>query len=441
MPRYSYVVAFPILIAICVGVNIQRYPTVSAMLRGESVESRWLGRSEVFDFQAKPTGESKSYQGYRSDSDRVTDSRASRTPIPLSDSLSSSAHSTSSSQSFTSSQSISPSRSTPVSQPGTASTSTNSSTSTSSTEHDNGSNGSDFYKSRSGNTGSTVTTGVSSTSGSSPRSSSTGSSSYGYDNYSNDSNSYESRPYSNSSNSLTDTYSSSDPYNNSSRSDSYNGSYGSSYSASPASSWYDNRNNYDQPEDRNGNTNSTENRSESRTPSDNRYSRPVDYGNESIWGSSGNNTYRMDSPLPGYSNRYPAADVEEEATSTSSTPATSMNTVTSNATATLAEMESAAPQSLRPLSLQEKHELRLATPFSFSPTASQDASGQYIPPDFLPPHENGVVRKLINPSTEPAVTISPVTFVSVTTPDTTSSLSPETVMTSHESEGDGGTLP
>jgi hypothetical protein len=68
MPRYSHVIAFPLLIALCIGINIKRYPAVSAMLNGETVESRWLGRSEVFNFNAKPASESASYQSYRSDS-------------------------------------------------------------------------------------------------------------------------------------------------------------------------------------------------------------------------------------------------------------------------------------------------------------------------------------------------------------------------------------
>jgi len=106
------------------------------------------------------------------------------------------------------------------------------------------------------------------------------------------------------------------------------------------------------------------------------------------------------------------------------------------------ETESAAPLVRRTLSVQEKLELRLATPFSFTPSSSQDASsGQYIPPDFLPPHENGIVGKLVNPSTEPVVAITPVTFISGTTSVATPSDLPETTATSSETDGDGEIIP
>lgn len=426
MPRYSYVVAFPVLIAICVGVNIQRYPAVSAMLRGESVESHWLGRSGVFDFQAKPTGESKSYQSYRSDSDPVTDSRTSRTPIPLSDSFSSPATSTPPLQSTSSSQSIMSSRSTSIFQSGVASIN---STERGNDSRYNGSYDSDFYRSRSGDMGSTGLTDFSSTENNS----------YGRDNYSRQSDSYESRPFSDGSNGLADTFSSIDPYNSSYRSDTYSNSYGdsyqNSYNTSSSPSWNDDRNNYDKPEDRNDNINYTGNRSESRTSSDSHYSWPDYYDS----GSNGENTFRKDSPLPGYSSQYPATN---ETTSIPVTPMAATSNVTDIDTATVAETEPTTPQTRRPLSLQEKLELRLATPFSFSPSGSQDASSeQYIPPDFLPPHENGIVGKLVNPSAEPAVTISPVTFISGATPVTSSSALPETTTTSPENEEGNEIMP
>jgi len=450
MPRYSYVVAFPVLIAICVGVNIQRYPAVSAMLRGESVESRWLGRSGVFDFQANQTAESKSYQGYRSDSDHVADSRTSRTPIPLSDSLSTPASFTPSPISASvsaASQSVLSSRSTPASQSGSTNggmssgANTKTGTSASATDPDNGSYDSDFSRSRSGNRGSTGSTGGGLTGGNSTGGSSTESGSWGRDGYSRYGDPYESRPPGGGSNGLTNTYSSSfDPYDNSSGKDSYSDSYTASR-ASLVPAWNEDRGNDNQPKDRNDGMNNVGDRSESRTSSDHRSFRPDDYDP----GNTGESPFRKDSPLPGYSSRYPVADdaVSSSVTSVPATTTTTASNDTDIAATTVAETEPAVPQARRPLSTQEKLELRLATPFSLSPAGSQQeaSSDRYIPPDFLPPHENGIVGKLVNPSAEPVVTISPVTFVSETTPNTTSSVLPETATTFSDTEEGGGIMP
>ena len=357
MPRYSYVVACPVLIALCVGINIKRYPAVSAMLRGEAVESRWLGRSEVFDFKAKQPADSKSYQGYRTDSDDVTDSRAtSRAPIPLPSSPATLSASTTPLQPSASSYS------TRVSQPDATNT----------------------------------------------NSSSTGGSLFARDSNSNHNDSYDIDSYNGGRNGLSNMLSSPTPYNNPFTGDSYR------ESVSPAENEY--RNNYNQPEDRNDNIGNARDRSESRPSSDNRYFRQDDSDYYDT-GSAVGNAFRMDSPMPGYSSRFPAAD------ETDSVSVTSTSDSSSAIPTPFTETEPVAPQMRRPLSLKEKLELRLATPFSLFPSESLDVSSeQYIPPDFLPPHENGVVGKLIDPSMEPAVAISPFTFESGTTMDTVTTI-------------------
>jgi hypothetical protein len=210
-----------------------------------------------------------------------------------------------------------------------------------------------------------------------------------------------------------------------------------SYRGSLFPDWSDGRNNYDVPEDRNdsnANIDNAVNRSENRSSDSDRYSRPnyLDYGYDSgsdyyLPGSAVGSEFRMDSPLPGYSSRYPninevTSTQTPSATSTPVTPITPTAATTTNVSATIMETEPTVPQTRRPLSVQEKLELRLATPFSLSLSDSQDASSdQYIPPDFLPSHENGIV-KLVDSSAEPAITISPVTFGSQNTSDA----SPET---------------
>ena len=339
MPRYSYVVMFPVLIALCIGINIHRYPAVSAMLDGESVESRWLGRSEVFNFQDK-TSESTYYQGYRSNTGNVTGSRASREPIPMSGLPSS--H-------------ITLSDSTDTSATRTSAGSSHwydSSYGDSSNRDSHGSRSNDVGNASSTNTSVTGTN--------------------------------------------ANSFDSSAPYRNL-----YGSTYGTdSFPVNAFSPWgsYDDMN--DEADERN--TIETE-RSESRMSSDDRETRPeypnyYDRGSESADGSS----YRMDSPVPGYSSRYSF----DETASTSTVP-----------TETDTETEHDTPQFRIPLSLQEKLELRLATPFSWMPTSSQeDSSDQYIPPDFLPPPENGIAGKLVYPLNEPAATITPVTFDTVTPP-------------------------
>ena len=281
MPRYSYVIAFPVLIALCIGINIQRYPAVSAMLRGEPVESRWRGRSEVFNFRGKKSPNVTSYQSSRSDSAEAVDTKGAREPIPLSESRS---------------------------------------------------NG------NSGNTGST--------------------------------NANSSERYGNS-------------YNGNSNSSSSNRS--DSTLSTPPSKWDSYDHNYDAPSDRNNDKAAD---SESRTNTDKRW--PDSSTNGGI-----GNTYRTDSPAPGYSNRFSAG----EGTSIPVTTSTSA-----------AETLPATPRTPKTLTPQEKLDLRMATPFSMSPSSSQTSSEQYIPPDFLPAHENGVVQKLHDPSKEPAASISPVDF-------------------------------
>jgi len=227
------------------------------------------------------------------------------------------------------------------------------------------------------------------------------------------SNSDPSRSYSHggTSNGLTAPFtsisSSFDPYNN--------GSVSDSYSESSSTSLFPTKNEYrgydDKSEYRNDNIDFTNgrDRSENRSSSDNRYSRPdnTDYYDRA---NTRDSEFRMDSPMPGYSNRYPADDsIADDNVAVAPAPATAA--VQSNRTATVTETEPIAQPTRRSLSLQEKLELRLATPFTFSLSDSQDASyDPYIPPDFLPPHENGIVGKLVDPSAEPPVTITPVTF-------------------------------
>ncbi len=355
MPRYSYVIAFPVLIALCVGINIQRYPAVSAMLRGESVESRWLGRSEIFDFQNKKSSETHSYQGYRSDSDNASDSRASREPIPLSGS------------------------------------------------HPSAANPSEGLKSAS------------------PSDRYTGS----YDN-----SSYGGGSTGPSTASPSDRYSSSYGGNSYDRG-SYGDSDASSMSKKDRYGLYDDKDrnmydagDYDAVEDDSSDVEiipsritGSGNRDGGMTgsPTGNRDSTDMN-NNRSSWpeysgsGSIGN-TFRADSPAPGYSSRYSAGETATSVGAATTSPETPTTAAPAGTTASAAETEPKTPRTARPLSLQEKLELRLATPFSLTPTGPENASsGQYIPPDFLPAHENGVVGKLVDPSAEPAISIKPVAF-------------------------------
>lgn len=425
MPRYSHVVCYPVLIAVCVVVNIHRYPAVSAMLRGEPVASRCLGTSGVFDFQANPSAGAKSYRGYRSDSGPVEDFRASRAPIPLSDSPAAPSVSTALSQSTPSPSSA------PSFQFGESSMNANPRTDTGLPDPDYGAYHDGFFRSRSGDRENAGTTSRSSRD---------------RDGYSDDSDPYGSDSYSNTSSGLTDTYTSSttsftlfDSYNHGSGNDLYGDFRSDSHNASHASlfpAWNEDRGNIDKPEDRNANLDladldDTGYRSESRSSSDHRDSWPNGPAYYNAPENARGSEFRMDSPMPGYSSRYSADDEN------ASTPAAA-----SHGTAT--ETEPAVPQTRRLLSLQEKHELRLATPFALSPSDSQETSSDpYIPPDFLPPHENGVVGKLVDPSAEPTAIISPVTFGSGTLSsdsETTSGVSPEAAVTtsSPETESDSG---
>ena len=331
MPRYSCVVLFPILIALCIGINIYRYPAVSAMLQGESVEARWLGRSHVFNFKDNSLSGSISYQGYRLETGDTADTRASREPIALSDIPSSQSDST-----------------------GTSSSPSISYGSYGSSHSDDASN------SRSYGSGNTDSTAPSSSSSDWSR------------------NSHGSDFYSANSTPQWDSY-----------------SYGT-----------------DRTDDRN--INNTE-RSESRSFSNDRSSR-LEYPNDSKRenGSSDSGMFRMDTPVPGYSSRY----TTDETASTTAAAESDMET------------EPASPHTRRFLSLQDKLELRLATPFSLTPTNSQESSDQYIPPDFLPPHENGVVGKLSIPSDDQTVTLTPIIFNSAAPPsimpDTETTEIPET---------------
>ena len=363
MPRYSYVIAFPVLMTLCIGINIQRYPAVSAMLQGESVESRWLGRSEVFDFENKKASAETAYQSSRIETDEVAVSKGSREPIPLSESRA-----------------------------------YGSSVNTGST----GANTSDRYGSSYGsNTGSnTGSTGANS-------SDRYGSSFSGSNNGltgANTSDRYAGL-YSNSSNTGSTSANTSDRYGSSynndtgynigstgaNTSDRYGSSYGdiSSTVSARTSQWGSYEHNYETPSDRYLEDAAN---SESHTNNENQW---PDFGNNGS-GSS----FRTDTPAPGYSSRFTAGDGSSEPTTPTST-----------------EAIPATPRMPRSLSLQEKLELRMATPFSLAPSGTQTSSEQYIPPDFLPSHENGVVNELTNPSNEPATSITPIHFHAVNMPE------------------------
>jgi hypothetical protein len=254
----------------------------------------------------------------------------------------------------------------------------------------------------------------------------TGVSSFGYDSNANYSDPYKSYSDNGKSSGLTDASAS---FNRSSSgSDFYR-----------ASGWNDDRNNDDEPKDQYDNAGDHRDRPESRSSNDNGYSwsnrRDYGYdpdGNYYDFGSPRESEFLMESPLPGYSSRYPVG-TDDEAVSTPP-PATPATVTTSTASTAVTETKPIVPPARKPLSLQEKLERRLATPFSISPSNPQDAStDQYIPPDFLPPHDNGIV-KLVDVSTEPAVMLLPVTFVS----GTTSNASPDAVTTSAPGMGEGG---
>ncbi|MDR1385004.1 MAG: hypothetical protein LBJ67_14320 [Planctomycetaceae bacterium] len=86
MPRYSYVIVFPVLIVLCIGINIQRYPAVSAMLQGKNLPSHCLGRAEFLETGESVSSQSSAYQTADSSVSQNTNSynsmRSSRDPIP-----------------------------------------------------------------------------------------------------------------------------------------------------------------------------------------------------------------------------------------------------------------------------------------------------------------------------------------------------------------------
>ena len=385
MPRYSYVIAFPVLVALCIGINIQRYPAVSAMLNGEMVESRWLGRSDIFNFNMNKA-EAASYQGYHSDADTVADSRASREPIPLSDSRSTSASTSSSAD-----RSVDATRS--------------------------------GYTSRySSSYGSDSTGGSTSTSNDSS-SSYFGGSSYGSG--SNDRSSYSSNSYDSASDSYGDTgydYGGSS-YGTSSTS-SMTTSNGTSPSSSSSPSPKNRYNSYDD-EDEDASVEEEQDSWSSR------------------YGGAAETSFRTDTPQPGYSSRYAtgdnAATVSPAETSTGETLPAAISNVTNQIVSAITSTgtESSEHLTAKPLSVQEKHELRLSTPFSMTQSGTKDAgSGAYIPPDFLPRNAGETADRLQTPSATATVSISPVIFG--TTTETTST-SDEDVDTEAESSEDDET--
>ena len=383
MPRYSYVIVFPVLVALCIGINIQRYPAVSAMLKGETVESRWLGRSDIFNFNTNKA-EAATYQGYHSDADTVADSRSAREPIPLSDSRST-ASSTSSTDRSSTNRSVdaTPSRYTSrySSSYGSESTPTpsNSSTNAASSGTSNDSSSSYF-----------------------------GGGSYGGGSYDRSSNS--SSTYGSTSDSYGDTGYRSDyggsSYDASSSRSTSSTSSGTSSSGSSSSSPKNRYNSYDD-----------EDEAESVEEEQDSWS--------SRYGSAAETSFRSDTPQPGYSSRYAAGDNTTTTSSAETSTAETLPTAISNAASQIvstvadASTESSEHLTAKTLSVQEKHDLRLLTPFSMTQSSAKDAgSSAYIPPDFLPRNADETADRLQTPSATAAVSISPVTFGTTETTST-----------------------
>lgn len=379
MPRYTYVIAFPVLVALCIGINVHRYPSVSAMLSGETVESRWLGRSDFFNWQKAETA---SYQGYNSDADAVVDSRSSREPIPLSGSR------------YTSSYPASSDRDT--------TRDTNAASSASSSRY------ADSYDSGPTNGGS----------------SSYGTSSYGSGSYDND---YDSYDYGRSDyDSYRDFPYESSPYGGSYHSSYDSGSYDSGsagsnsslYGSSPYSSDSYGSGSYDNRYDSDSRNTSSDGSGLTSPPQRSGYGLYDDESddNAGYGGDTWSNGYRSDAPQPGYTSRYAPESMTDMTASTTTPDQTASAEQDSDA-------QTAVGGTRRTLSPKEKLDLRLAIPFALTTTRSADGdSDVYIPPDFLPATGSEIGARLFDPSGEPAVTISPVTFG--TTPTDTPPVTP-----------------
>lgn len=436
MPRYSYVIAFPILIALCIGINIKRYPAVSEMLHGNTPESRWLGRSEAFQFRETSTSQAANYQGASSDNaEHENFVSASRDPIPLSDSR----RSSSSSRTSTYSDSTDGSRAMSSYRPSETSDRYSSSYGGSYSDDSSDSRNSGSWNSRSetprSETSRTESSAMSGTRGGSSRTSSqeTGSESggifsgiswggstknnrYGSDNDTSDNvsseentSAYESIP------SSAATTSNRYGYDASAQSESMRFPYSASYPSE--------QNSYDLPQTTNVNRRPTAGETTSGSSSPDTSSRNG-FRSGTMFGSEAGSVtsdYHVDTPSPGYSSVFSplTADGTESPASQASTgqsptsqATTAASTASSSLTAT-SSVETSPPVRERPRTLtpQEKLELRLATPFSLTPSESEDKNGtQYIPPDFLPAHENGDIGRLVVPEAEAPTSINGITF-------------------------------
>ena len=348
MPRYSYVIAFPVLIALCIGINIKRYPVVSTMLQGKAPESRWLGRSEIFQFRDASHSENASYQGARpGDAERESFATASREPIPLSGSRRSG-------------------------------TSDVSSTDLSS----------DVSSSHASSYSDSITGGFRSTSLHRPSeapdrygsSYDDNASEYSYDSLHDDASEY-----------LNDygNYVSPDANESLRTTADYENIPSSSVTATSSSSSDASTPNWSV-----GHDNSSQNESQ-----------PSPY---SVSYPSGHGSYQTDTPTPGYSNAFvPGSTSTTDNTETR--PSQPLAEQARPIQATASTSETVRPEKERPreFTLQEKLELRLGSPFSLAPSASETRnSGQYIPPDFLPAHENGNIDRLVIPEAEAPTSIN-----------------------------------
>ena len=405
MPRYSYVIVFPVLVALCIGINIQRYPAVSAMLKGETVESRWLGRSDIFNFNTNKA-EAATYQGYHSEADTVADSRASREPIPLSDSRSTSASASSSAERSSTDRSVGATRSNYTSRYSSSygsdstPTSSNSSTNAASSGTSNDSSSSYFGGGSYGSGSYDRSPNSSSTYGST--SDSYGDTGYDYDyGYGSD-------------------YGGSSYGTGSSRSTTM--SSGTSASSSSSSSPKNRYNSYDDEDE-------DETVEEEQDSWSNRY------------GSAAETSFQTDTPQPGYSSRYAAGDnatttVSSAETSTAETLPAAISNAASQIVSVIADANTESSEHLKAktLSVQEKHDLRLLTPFSMTQSGTKVAgSDAYIPPDFLPRNADETSNRLQTPSATTAVSISPVTF-GTTTETISTSETTETTSTPDEDD-------
>ena len=426
MPRYSYVIAFPVLIALCIGINIQRYPAVSVMLHGDVPDSRWLGRSQVFQFQGSPDSETGSYQGARTNTSESDNFAAgSRDPIPLSGSQRT--HST-----YSSSYSGSPDdmganyrSSEPVNRYGNSynSDSDDDSLYNNASNHSSYSSHSTGYSTSNSTTGrntesrsASTDTNTSNTSSPSPARKPIKKNPYGFDDddvtsdaaqygasSAGEPHEYESIPSPRSSATYDGGWGYGDTSNESSRA-SYSTSY-PDYGGTQS--------------DRSG-SNDITGTSSSRTtggPNANTSNGNGDFNRDTTDGSGygSSNSYRYDTPAPGYSSVYTPNEsnpIGGSRNDSNDDLHSDSDDSTGTQPGTSATTASARPARERPraLTLQEKLELRLATPFSLTPSPSTVKDDHYIPPDFLPSHENGVANRLIVPDAEPATLISPILF-------------------------------